>query len=143
MLIGKLRHFTSTRSPFHKTFLDQERFIHFLNSARIFAQSGSNGCQTDRTAFKLVYDGAKYLVVYLIQTILVDIQRFQRKLSYFRIDRARTFTCAKSRTRRSKALAIRGVPRLRDAISDAARTEQGTSSMDAERRMILLRISSS
>ena len=125
MLIGKLRHFTSTRSPFHKTFFDQERFIHFLNSARIFAQSGSNGCQTDRTAFKLVYDGTKYLVVYLIQTILVD------------------FTCAKSRTRRSKALAIRGVPRLRDAISDAARTEQGTSSMDAERRMILLRISSS
>ena len=47
MLIGKLRHFTSTRSPFHKTFFDQERFIHFLNSARIFAQSGSNGCQTD------------------------------------------------------------------------------------------------
>ena len=66
MLIGKLRHFTSTRSPFHKTFFDQERFIHFLNSARIFAQSGSNGCQTDRTAFKLVYDGTKYLVVYLV-----------------------------------------------------------------------------
>ena len=91
MLIGKLRHFTSTRSPFHKTFLDQERFIHFLDGARIFAQSGSNGCQTDRTAFKLVYNGTKYLVVYLIQTILVDIQRFQRKLSYFRIDRAGTF----------------------------------------------------
>ena len=34
------------------------------------------------------------------------------------------FTCAKSLTRRSKALAIRGVPRLRPAISEAALVEQ-------------------
>ena len=36
------------------------------------------------------------------------------------------FTCAKSRTRRNSALAIRGVPRLRKAISTAAERSQGT-----------------
>ncbi len=46
---------------------------------------------TDRAAFKLVYNGTKYLVVYLIQSVLVDIQCLQRKLGNLRIDRAGAF----------------------------------------------------
>ena len=49
-------------------------------------------------------------------------------------------TCAKSRTRRNRALAIRGVPRLRMAISTAASVVQGTCKMAAERCTMWLSI---
>ena len=54
------------------------------------------------------------------------------------LSRAKGYYGAKSRTRRSRALAIRGVPRLRLAISTAAFDEQGTSRMRAERWMMVL-----
>ena len=53
------------------------------------------------------------------------------------------FTCAKSLTRRSKALAIRGVPRLLPAISKAASSVMGTLRIPAERSMILCSVSGS
>ena len=46
------------------------------------------------------------------------------------------FTCAKSRTRLSKALAIRGVPLLREAISPAASKSHGMPNMPDERSMM-------
>lgn len=143
MLVGKLRHFTPTGGTFQETLFYQERFIDFLYRAGIFAQSGGNGGQSHRAAFELVNDGAEYLIIYLIQTVFVDIQGFEGKLCNFRIDIPEPFTWAKSRTRRSNALAIRGVPRLRLAISAAALTEQGTSRMPDERRIMPLNTSSS
>ena len=80
MFIGKFGHLTSTGSTLHKSFFYQERFVNFLNGSRIFSQSRSNGRYTDRPAFKLVYNGTKYLIVYLIQSVLVNIQCLQRKL---------------------------------------------------------------
>ena len=55
---------------FQETLFYQERFIDFLYRAGIFAQSGGNGGQSHRAAFELVNDGAEYLIIYLIQTVL-------------------------------------------------------------------------
>ena len=52
-------------------------------------------------------------------------------------------TCAKSRTRRSNELQIRGVPRERLEISTAASSMIGTFSNCAERLMILCSVSGS
>ena len=87
MFIGKFGHLTSTGSTLHKSFFYQERFVNFLNGSRIFSQSRSNGSDTYRATFKLVYNSAKYLVVYLIQAVLINIQCFQCKLSDLRISR--------------------------------------------------------
>ena len=91
MFIGKFGHLTSTGSTLHKSFFYQERFVNFLNGSRIFSQSRGNGSDTYRTTFKFVYNGAKYLVVYLIQAVLINIQCFQCKLGDLRIDRTGAF----------------------------------------------------
>lgn len=96
MFIGKFSHFTSTGSTLHESFFYQERFVNFLNGSRIFSQSRSNGSDTYRATFKLVYNSAKYLVVYLIQTVFIDIQCFQCKLGNLRIDRAGALSPAQS-----------------------------------------------
>jgi hypothetical protein len=49
---------------------------------------------------------------------------------------AAAWTCAKSRTRRSSRLAMRGVPRLRRAISSAPSASSGMRNSDAERATI-------
>lgn len=95
MLVGKLRHLTPTGGTFQETLFYQERFIDFLYRAGIFAQSGGNGGQSHRAAFELVNDGAEYLIIYLIQTVFVDIQGFEGKLCDFRIDTPRTFHLGK------------------------------------------------
>ena len=71
MFIGKFGHLTSTGSTLHKSFFYQERFVNFLNGSRIFSQSRGNGSDTYRTTFKFFYNGAKYLVVYLIVKVPV------------------------------------------------------------------------
>ena len=67
MFVGQFRHFTPARGTLQKAFFYEERFINFFDSACIFTQSCSNGCQTYRTAFELINDGTKYFIVYLIQ----------------------------------------------------------------------------
>ena len=91
MFVSQLRYFTTARSALQETFLYQERFIYLFNSACIFSQSRSNGCQAYRTTLELIDNRTKYLIVYLIQTVFVNIQRFERKISDLRIDAARTF----------------------------------------------------
>lgn len=143
MFIGQFRYFTPARSTLQETFLYQERFINLFDGACIFTQSRSNSRQTYRTAFEFIDNRTKYLIVYLIQTILVMLSASSAKLAISVSIPPEPFTCAKSLTRRSKALAIRGVPRLRPAISEAALVEQGTSNMFAERRMMPPNTSSS
>ena len=97
-----------------------------------------------RTAFELIDNRTKYLIVYLIQSVFVNIQAPRvQKLAISVSMLPEPFTCAKSLTTQQGVLAIRGVPRLRLAISKAALVEQGTSSMRAERRIIPLSTSSS
>ena len=95
MFVGKFGHLTSARSTLHESFFYQEGFVNFLNRPRIFPQSRSNGSDSHRTALKLVYNRTKYLVVYLIQTVLVNIQCLQCKLGYFRVNRTGTLHLCK------------------------------------------------
>ena len=95
MLVGKLRHFTPTGSAFQETFFYEDLFIDVLYRTCILAQCCGYGSQSHRTAFDLVDDGTEYLIVYLVQTILVDIQSLKGKLCDFRIDTPRTFHLGK------------------------------------------------
>ena len=108
---------------------------------------------TTATVFFLVSPtGPPLNLSIMVQSILLSISS-RPYLSMFSASKAKLaisvsmlpepFTCAKSRTRRNNAFAIRGVPRLREAISDAALVEQGTFRIPAERRMIPLSTSSS
>src|SRR3712207_124445 len=91
MLIGKFRHLPSARCTLHKTLFDKERLIDLLDGSGVFAQRGSDGSQSHRTSFKLVDNGAQNLVVYLVEPVAVDVQRFEREPGNVRIDGACPF----------------------------------------------------
>ena len=133
MPVCQFGHFPSAGCTLQEAFLDKKGFVYFFYRAGVFSQCRSNGGQSYRTAPELVDDGAKQLVVYLVQAVTVYVQCLQCELGNLQV----------SRTRRSKALAIRGVPRLREAISPAASVSQGTPSIFAERKMILVSVLSS
>ncbi len=113
MLVGKLRHFTPTGSAFQETFFYQERFIDFPLSYLHLQKA---------VAMVVNPTGPPLNLSMMVQSILLSISS-RPYLSIFRASRANCaisvsmlpepFTWAKSRTRRSNALAIRGVPRLR------------------------------
>ena len=52
-----------------------------LNGTRIFTQSSCYCCNTNGASIKLINDGAKYLVVNFIKTILINIKCFECKLA--------------------------------------------------------------
>ena len=64
----------------------------------------------------------------------VDFEQLERAERDLARDDAASLTCAKSRTRRSRRLAIRGVPRERDASSCAPASSIATFNRRAERR---------
>ena len=86
MFISQFRHLSSPRCTLQESFLDQERFIYFFQCSRIFPQCRSNGSQSHRPTFELVYNGTEQLVINLIQAIPVYIQRLQREASDRLID---------------------------------------------------------
>ena len=81
MLVCQLGSHTSTRGTLNKALHDEEWLIHLLHRAAILADSRGNGANAHRTATELVDDGGENLVVYLVKTILVDVQRLQSHLS--------------------------------------------------------------
>jgi hypothetical protein len=70
-----------------------------------------------RAAFKLIYNGCQDPVIHLVQPVLIYVKGIQGIFGNSGINVPIAFIWAKSRVRRSRALAIRGVPRLRRAIS--------------------------
>ena len=77
MFVSKSCCDTSTRSSFNETFHDKEWFINLLHRTRILTDSSSNGGDADRSAMELINDCKQNLVVYLIQTIFIYVQRLQ------------------------------------------------------------------
>ena len=114
MLVRQLRHLAPTGRALDEALLDEERLVDFLYRAGVLAQGGGDGGQAHGTALKLVDDGGQQFVVYLVQAVAVDVQCLQGIGGNLRV--------------------IRGVPRLREAISCAAFVEQGTFRIPAERR---------
>ena len=120
MRIGQCCSLTSAWRAFQETLLDQERLVNLLNRTGILSHRRCNGAQSDWASIELMDNRTKNLIVHLIEPAGVDIQRLKRKTGNIERNASFPLTIAKSRTRRNSALAIRGVPRLRSAISWAA-----------------------
>ena len=81
----------TTGRALDKTFLDEERLIHFLDGAGILVESCCKSRQSHRAATKLVDDGGEQLVVNLIETISVDIKSLEGISGYVGVDLAVAF----------------------------------------------------
>ena len=125
MAVSQFGDHTPSGGALDEAFHDEKGLIDLLNGACILAHSGGNRRDTHRTALELVDDGEQDLVVDLVETILVDVQGRE------------------GFTRRNRALAIRGVPRERRAISSEASSVMGTPRMPAERSMMVCSVSGS
>ncbi len=110
---------------------DEERLGDLLDGLDLLADGDRERPDTDRSAAEAAHQGVEHGAVEPVEAELVDVvhgQRRLRDLGAHPIPSART--SAKSRTRRSSRLAMRGVPRERPAISAAPSGLQG----DAEQR---------
>ena len=74
MLIGEWSHHSSTWCTFNESLHDKIWFIYLFECASVFADGSGNGAYAHWSAFKFIDDGKQYLIVYLVETILVDIQ---------------------------------------------------------------------
>ena len=86
--IGLFCHHTTTRRTFDKALHDEEWLVNLLDGTRILSYSRRYGSEAYRPAFELVDDGKQYLVVYLVKTKLVDVQRCERQFRNVDIDAA-------------------------------------------------------
>ena len=134
--ISQLRHFSSARCPLEESLLDQEWLIDLLYRTGVFPQGRGNGAQSDGASGELVYDGGEELVIHIVQSVTVDIQGFESIAGYRFVNGTGSLDLCKVPYTAQKALAIRGVPRIRPAISTAASCEQDTSRMRALRSTI-------
>ena len=80
MLIGKLGGHSASWRALDETLHDEERLVNLLYGAAILAYCRGNGAYAYRTSTELVDDGGENLVVYLVQAILVDIERLESHL---------------------------------------------------------------
>ena len=119
MFIRQIGNLPSARCAHQKAFLYQKWFVNLLNGAFILAHGRSNGFQADRATFKFINNGAQNFIVHFIQAVFIHIQCIKGIFRYHCIDVAVAFYLRKIPLvrRSSNAFAIRGVPRLRRAIS--------------------------
>ena len=80
MLVGQLCSHTATGRTLNESLHDEERLVDLLYRTGILANGGGNRRDTYWTTTELVDDGQQYAVIYLVQSILVDVQGSQRHL---------------------------------------------------------------
>src|SRR3989338_77037 len=95
MFIGFFGSFSAAWSSHQKSFLNQERFVHFFQRARIFTNCRSNGSQSNRAAVEFFDDDFQHAVVHLIQAIFIHIQCIQSVLCNCNIDGSVAFDLCK------------------------------------------------
>ena len=125
VLVGEGGGFATAGGALDEAFLDEVRLVDILDGAGVFAEGG----------------GPLNLSMMVVRSLLsiwsrpyLSTPRASR--AYLAILMSMVFlpiTMAKSRTRRNRELAIRGVPRLRKAISMAASSIHAMPRMRAER----------
>ena len=81
MVVGKLSGHAAARGSLDESLHDEVRLVHLLDGSGILADGCGNRSHAHRSAMKLVDDGGENLVVDLVQTILVDVERTERGLS--------------------------------------------------------------
>ena len=82
MFVRQLRHHTSTGSTLDETLHDEERLVYLFYSTCILTDGSGYGGDAHRTATELVDDGQQDAVVYLVQPVLVNVQRRQYNLIF-------------------------------------------------------------
>ena len=113
MAVRQFGSYPSPLGPDYKSFLDKERLVNFLESTLILPYRSRYGIGTYRTSLEVVNNGPQYLVVNRIESPGIYLELVKCIFCYAEVD-------AKSLTLLSSPFAIRGVPRLRRAISRAA-----------------------
>ena len=90
MVIGKFCSDTTALRADDKTFLDQERFIDFLERTGILADGSGKGSDADRTALESGNQRAENLIVNGVQSPFVNLELVQGKAGYLEVDPAVT-----------------------------------------------------
>ena len=77
VFVGQVRSLTTPGSALDKSLHDEKRLVHFLDRALVFAYSRGYRIDTYRPTVKFVNDCREQLVVYLVQAVLVYIERLE------------------------------------------------------------------
>ena len=77
VLVCEFRHHSSARRALDEAFHDEIRLIDLLHRAGVLTDCRGDGGDAHRTALELVDNSEQDLVVYLVQTVLVDVERRQ------------------------------------------------------------------
>lgn len=77
VLIGKVGDFASAWRAHEETLLDEVGFVNLLNGADVFAKSRGDSANADGTAMELVDEREQNLVVDFVQSVAVDVERFE------------------------------------------------------------------
>ena len=117
--------------------LDEEGFVDLFEGVLLLGEGGGEGVEADWAAVVLLYDGAQEAAVELVEAVGIDLEQRESGLGGGAVDVPWARTSAKSRTRRRRRLAMRGVPRERMAISAAPSWSMGTPMTSAERRTMM------
>ena len=120
MLVGGRHGDAAAGRAGEQALLDEERLVHVLDRLGLLADADRQRRQPDRAAAELLAERAEDRPVDLVEPAVVDAEHLQARRgpsSASIVPSPRT--SAKSRTRRSSRLAMRGVPRERRAISHA------------------------
>ena len=91
MLVSERCDHASALRSLDESLHDEIRLVHFLDGAGVLADSGGYGADAYRTSVELVNDGQQYLVVNLVKTILVDVERRERQPCYVAVDASVAF----------------------------------------------------
>ena len=91
MPVGEESCFAATRCAFDEAFLDEVGFIDILDRTGIFAHSGRDRIEADRSAAELIDDGKQQFIVYLIETEGINIECFEGILGDLEVDGTVTF----------------------------------------------------
>ena len=111
--------------------LHQIGLDHVFDGVARFGESGRERFDADGAAGIGFDQSLEIAAVEQIEAVAIDFEALQRAVGDFRVDRA--VASAKSRTRRSKRTATRGVPRARLAISIAPSAVIGAPSFSPAR----------
>ena len=86
VLVGQRRRLAAAGRALEEALLDQERLVDLLDRPGLFAHGRGHGVQTHGTAVEFLDDRSENLVVHLVQSARVDVQRREGDARDFQVD---------------------------------------------------------
>ncbi len=143
VFVGARGRDAAARRAIEEADLDQIRLVDVLDRVLLLADRGRQAVEPDRAAAELVDDRLAAAADPLRRSRAASTSSSSSASWHTAaVMRPSARTCAKSRTRRSSRLAMRGVPRDRRAISSAAAGAISTPRIRADRATIVVEIRS-